>query len=101
MEIGAERRLKPMRCRARDGRLSRRAPFGVFSPVFPSVDRSRFFASADQSGRLPTILCVDSAVALGRSMDSSDEHDRFVERFVRFQDRIYAYVVTLLPNRND
>jgi RNA polymerase sigma-70 factor (ECF subfamily) len=34
-------------------------------------------------------------------MDWSVQHDRFVERFVRSQDRIYAYVVTLLPNRTD
>ena len=34
-------------------------------------------------------------------MDSSAQHDQFVERFVRFQDRIYAYVATLLPNRAD
>jgi RNA polymerase sigma-70 factor (ECF subfamily) len=34
-------------------------------------------------------------------MDSSAEHEQFVERFVRCQDRIYAYVVTLLPNRDD
>src|SRR5437868_10690061 len=34
-------------------------------------------------------------------MDSASQHDRFVERFVRSQDRIYAYVVTLLPNRAD
>jgi RNA polymerase sigma-70 factor (ECF subfamily) len=34
-------------------------------------------------------------------MDSSPQHDQFVERFVRFQGRIYAYVVTLLPNRAD
>jgi RNA polymerase sigma-70 factor, ECF subfamily len=27
--------------------------------------------------------------------------DEFVERFIRSQDRIYAYVVTLLPNRAD
>ncbi len=34
-------------------------------------------------------------------MDSSAQHDQFVERFVRSQDRIYAYVATLLPNRAD
>src|SRR3954471_10128650 len=34
-------------------------------------------------------------------MDSSPEQDRFVEQFVRCQDRVYAYIVTLLPNRND
>jgi RNA polymerase sigma-70 factor (ECF subfamily) len=34
-------------------------------------------------------------------MDSSGQHDQFVERFVRSQDRIYAYVATLLPNRAD
>jgi RNA polymerase sigma-70 factor (ECF subfamily) len=34
-------------------------------------------------------------------MDSSPQHEQFVERFVRSQDRIYAYVVTLLPNRAD
>src|SRR5262249_50029115 len=37
----------------------------------------------------------------GLSMDSSAQHDQFVEQFVRSQDRIYAYVVTLLPNRAD
>ena len=34
-------------------------------------------------------------------MDWSVQHGQFVERFVRSQDRIYAYVVTLLPNRTD
>jgi RNA polymerase sigma-70 factor (ECF subfamily) len=34
-------------------------------------------------------------------MDPSPQHDQFVERFVRSQDRIYAYVATLLPNRAD
>jgi RNA polymerase sigma-70 factor (ECF subfamily) len=34
-------------------------------------------------------------------MDAGHQHDQFVERFVRSQDRIYAYVVTLLPNRAD
>src|SRR5215469_17587546 len=34
-------------------------------------------------------------------MDPSREHDQFIERFIRSQDRIYAYVVTLLPNRTD
>src|SRR5438067_10919086 len=34
-------------------------------------------------------------------MDSSPDQDRFVEQFVRCQSRIYAYVVTLLPNRAD
>jgi RNA polymerase sigma-70 factor (ECF subfamily) len=34
-------------------------------------------------------------------MDSSPNHDRFVEQFVRCQDRVYAYIVTLLPNRTD
>jgi RNA polymerase sigma-70 factor (ECF subfamily) len=34
-------------------------------------------------------------------MDSDSQQDRFVEQFVRSQDRIYAYVVTLLPNRGD
>jgi RNA polymerase sigma factor (sigma-70 family) len=34
-------------------------------------------------------------------MDSCQQHDQFVERFVRSQDRIYAYVTTLLPNRAD
>jgi RNA polymerase sigma-70 factor (ECF subfamily) len=34
-------------------------------------------------------------------MDSDRQHQQFVERFVRFQDRIYAYVATLLPNRAD
>ena len=34
-------------------------------------------------------------------MASSEQHDQFVEQFVRCQDRIYAYVATLLPNRAD
>jgi hypothetical protein len=34
-------------------------------------------------------------------MDASHQHDQFVEWFVRSQDRIYAYVATLLPNRTD
>jgi RNA polymerase sigma-70 factor (ECF subfamily) len=34
-------------------------------------------------------------------MDSSPRQDQFVERFVRSQDRIYAYVATLLLNRAD
>jgi RNA polymerase sigma-70 factor (ECF subfamily) len=34
-------------------------------------------------------------------MDSLSDHDRFVEQFVRSQDRVYAYIVTLLPNRTD
>ena len=34
-------------------------------------------------------------------MEPSQQHDQFVERFVRSQDRIYAYVATLLPNRAD
>jgi RNA polymerase sigma-70 factor (ECF subfamily) len=34
-------------------------------------------------------------------MDAGQQHEQFVERFVRSQDRIYAYVVTLLPNRAD
>ncbi len=34
-------------------------------------------------------------------MSSSQQHDLFVERYVRCQDRIYAYVATLLPNRAD
>jgi hypothetical protein len=34
-------------------------------------------------------------------MDGASQHERFAERFVRSQDRIYAYVVTLLPNRAD
>jgi RNA polymerase sigma-70 factor (ECF subfamily) len=34
-------------------------------------------------------------------MDDSALHDQFVERFVRSQDRIYAYVALLLPNRTD
>jgi RNA polymerase sigma-70 factor (ECF subfamily) len=35
------------------------------------------------------------------TMDGSARHDQFVERFVRSQDRIFAYIVTLLPNRAD
>jgi RNA polymerase sigma-70 factor (ECF subfamily) len=34
-------------------------------------------------------------------MDSSPQHDQFVERFVRSQDRIFAYVALVLPNRTD
>jgi RNA polymerase sigma-70 factor (ECF subfamily) len=34
-------------------------------------------------------------------MDSSVQHEQFVERFVRFQGRVYAYVALLLPNRAD
>jgi RNA polymerase sigma-70 factor (ECF subfamily) len=34
-------------------------------------------------------------------MDASPQHDQFVERFVRSQDRIYAYVALQLPNRAD
>jgi RNA polymerase sigma-70 factor (ECF subfamily) len=34
-------------------------------------------------------------------MDSSAQHDQFVERFVRCQDRIYGYVALQLPNRAD
>ena len=38
-------------------------------------------------------------------MEQSSQHDAqqdaFVEQFLRSQDRIYAYVVTLLPNRDD
>jgi RNA polymerase sigma-70 factor (ECF subfamily) len=34
-------------------------------------------------------------------MDASPQHDQFVERFVRSQDRIYAYVAMALPNRAD
>src|SRR5437764_7861828 len=34
-------------------------------------------------------------------MECSEQHDRFVERFIRSQDRVYAYVATLLPNRAD
>jgi RNA polymerase sigma-70 factor (ECF subfamily) len=29
------------------------------------------------------------------------QHDQFAERFIRSQDRIYAYVVLQLPNRSD
>ena len=34
-------------------------------------------------------------------MDWSPQQEQFVERFVRSQDRIYAYVALLLPNRAD
>lgn len=34
-------------------------------------------------------------------MDFREQHDQFVQRFIRSQDRIYAYVATLLPNRAD
>src|SRR5260370_21160240 len=34
-------------------------------------------------------------------MDSSAGHGQLVERFVRSQDRIYASLATLLPNRAD
>jgi RNA polymerase sigma-70 factor (ECF subfamily) len=34
-------------------------------------------------------------------MALSLQHDQFAERFIRSQDRIYAYVALLLPNRSD
>jgi RNA polymerase sigma-70 factor, ECF subfamily len=34
-------------------------------------------------------------------MESSWQQDQFVEQFVRSQGRVYAYIVTLLPNRDD
>jgi RNA polymerase sigma-70 factor (ECF subfamily) len=34
-------------------------------------------------------------------MDSYPQHDQFVERYVRSQDRIFAYVALQLPNRAD
>jgi RNA polymerase sigma-70 factor (ECF subfamily) len=34
-------------------------------------------------------------------MGPSPQHDQFVELFVRSQARIFAYVATLLPNRDD
>src|SRR5262245_62077334 len=34
-------------------------------------------------------------------MDSVPNQDHFVEQFIRCQDRVYAYIVTLLPNRAD
>ena len=34
-------------------------------------------------------------------MNSTLQHDQFVERFVLSQGRIYAYVALLLPNRAD
>jgi RNA polymerase sigma-70 factor (ECF subfamily) len=34
-------------------------------------------------------------------MNSSPTHNLFMERFLRSQDRLYAYIVTLLPNRAD
>jgi RNA polymerase sigma-70 factor (ECF subfamily) len=34
-------------------------------------------------------------------MDASQQHEQFVEQYVRCQDRIYAYVATQLPNRAD
>jgi len=34
-------------------------------------------------------------------MEPSSQQDQFVERFVRSQARVYAYIVTLLPNRDD
>jgi len=34
-------------------------------------------------------------------MESSSQQDLFVEQFVRSQGRVYAYIVTLLPNRDD
>src|SRR4051794_9938980 len=34
-------------------------------------------------------------------MESSWQQDQFVEQFIRSQGRVYAYIVTLLPNRDD
>src|SRR4051794_13758805 len=34
-------------------------------------------------------------------MEPGSQQDAFVEQFLRSQGRIYAYVVTLLPNRED
>jgi RNA polymerase sigma-70 factor, ECF subfamily len=34
-------------------------------------------------------------------MDFALQHDKFVERFVRSQARLFAYVAMLLPNRDD
>jgi RNA polymerase sigma-70 factor (ECF subfamily) len=34
-------------------------------------------------------------------MGPSPQHDQFLERFIRSQDRIFAHVATLLPNRAD
>jgi RNA polymerase sigma-70 factor (ECF subfamily) len=34
-------------------------------------------------------------------MESGPKQDQFVEQFVRSQGRVYAYIVTLLPNRVD
>jgi RNA polymerase sigma-70 factor (ECF subfamily) len=34
-------------------------------------------------------------------MEPGSQQDAFIEQFLRSQDRIYAYVVTLLPNRDD
>src|SRR4051794_11871541 len=34
-------------------------------------------------------------------MEPGSQQDAFIEQFLRSQDRIYAYVVTLLPNRSD
>jgi RNA polymerase sigma-70 factor (ECF subfamily) len=34
-------------------------------------------------------------------MESSSQQDQFVEQFVRSQGRVYAYIVTLLPNRDE
>ena len=31
----------------------------------------------------------------------SDSQDRFVERFTRYQDRVYGYILTTLTNRSD
>src|SRR3954469_15981596 len=34
-------------------------------------------------------------------MSSLPDQDQFVQQFVRCQDRVYAYIATLLPNRSD
>jgi RNA polymerase sigma-70 factor (ECF subfamily) len=75
-------------------------PAGV--EAFPAIRDDRLFSyPLDQSRRPATILYVGPDQDQGGPMDSSPEHDQFVECFVRFQDRIYAYVVLQLPNRDD
>ena len=69
------------------------------------MGRAEFSSPAgDQFHGLPTIPGESGSVAdpsSGDGMDWSGQHEQFAERFVRSQDRIYAYVVTLLPNRTD
>jgi RNA polymerase sigma-70 factor (ECF subfamily) len=62
-------------------------------------------ASQLQRDQLPmpaTILFIEATTTLkGPDIDMEQQHEQFVERFIRSQERIYAYVATLLPNRTD